>query len=98
MFLAGLERLHECLAPVLRAGHRLTFWEWLENEHEKGNVASIVRVREEIDDGEAGHLTTWAASLPRTFWIKPGADTFSFLEPAFNVDHGSGPSVLASGS
>lgn len=48
-----------------------TFWEWLGNEHEKGNVASIVRVREEIDDGEAGHLTTWAASLPRTFWIKP---------------------------
>lgn len=56
-----------------------TFWEWLGNEHEKGNVASIVRVREEIDDGEAGHLTTWAASLPRTFWIKPGADTFPSL-------------------
>lgn len=52
-----------------------TFWEWLEAQHTAGAIASIARVKKEIDDGREGHLRTWAASLPRTFWIAPDDQT-----------------------
>ncbi len=53
-----------------------TFWEWLREQHEKGNIASIARIRDEIDDGKGpGHLKDWAASLPTSFWIRPDAHT-----------------------
>ena len=45
-----------------------TFWDWLAAEHAKGVVGSIAAVQQEINDGDAGHLTTWAAGLPVTFW------------------------------
>lgn len=48
-----------------------TFWQWLAAEHIKGNIGSIVRVRQEIDDGTAGPLKTWAAGLPASFWLSP---------------------------
>lgn len=51
-----------------------TFWDWLKDQHEQGNLASITKVREEIDDGEKGHLRTWAATLPASFWISPKDD------------------------
>ncbi len=50
-----------------------TFWQWLADEHDAGNLASIKRVREEIDDGKEGHLRNWAAELPRSFWLAPSA-------------------------
>ncbi len=52
-----------------------TFWEWLKAQHDAGAIASIARVKEEIDDGKQGHLRTWAASLPRSFWITPDDQT-----------------------
>lgn len=54
-----------------------TFWEWLAEQHAKGNVASVAAVRKEIDDSDGGrgtgHLETWAAHLPPSFWVKPDA-------------------------
>lgn len=49
-----------------------TFWDWLEDQHRRGNISSVARVKAEIDDGQAGHLHTWAAGLPSTFWLAPG--------------------------
>lgn len=47
------------------------FWQWLEAQHQAGTLASIHAVRQEIDDGNEGHLTKWAKKLPPSFWIKP---------------------------
>ncbi|MEL4356459.1 MULTISPECIES: DUF4411 family protein [unclassified Luteococcus] len=56
-----------------------TFWRWLAEQHQQGALASIVAVRKELDDGDKrqgpGHLKTWAASLPASFWLKPDAST-----------------------
>ncbi len=56
-----------------------TFWTWLRDEHDKGNLASIVAVRQELDDGDPkigpGHLKRWAAALPDSFWLKASNET-----------------------
>ena len=48
-----------------------TFWEWLKAQHTAGAIASIARVKEEIDDGREGHFRTWAASLPKELLDHP---------------------------
>mgnify|MGYP001001835349 CR=1 FL=1 len=58
-------------APIIAP----TFWEWLKDQHEQGNLASIAKVYKEIDDGETGHLKTWAAKLPSSFWLQPNNAT-----------------------
>lgn len=50
-----------------------TFWDWLAHQHKQGRLASISRVRDELNDGTAGHLTEWANQLPKTFWLQPDA-------------------------
>lgn len=56
-----------------------TFWTWLGDEHQKGNMASITSVKKELDDGESqgekGYLQQWAAELPVSFWLKPDENT-----------------------
>lgn len=56
-----------------------TFWDWLADEHRKGNLASIGAVRTEIDDGDKkrgpGHLQAWSAQLPDSFWLQPDETT-----------------------
>ncbi|MDP9852301.1 DUF4411 family protein [Corynebacterium lowii] len=47
------------------------FWDWLVEEHEKGSVASIDRVKKEIAAGKEGFLWSWAKGLPHSFWRKP---------------------------
>jgi len=42
------------------------FWDWLDLEHERGNVRSIERVRTEIDVG-ADQLVEWARERPAFF-------------------------------
>jgi hypothetical protein len=61
-----------------------TFWEWLAEEHQKGNLASIEAVRREINDrdGKNGHgfLQEWASQLPTSFWISPDSSTISSMK------------------
>ena len=63
-----------------------TFWEWLKEQHEQGNLASIAKVHKEIDDGETGHLKTWAAELPSSFWLQPNNATASMAQLTAWVD------------
>lgn len=63
-----------------------TFWEWLKDQHEQGNLASIAKVHKEIDDGETGHLKTWAAKLPSSFWLQPNNATASMAQLTAWVD------------
>lgn len=63
-----------------------TFWEWLKEQHEQGNLASIAEVHKEIDDGETGHLKTWAAELPSSFWLRSDDATASMAQLTAWVD------------
>lgn len=56
-----------------------TFWDWLDDQHRRGTIASVARVRGEIDDGDKGHLKTWAAGLPATFWLSPDQGSVSAM-------------------
>ena len=48
-----------------------TFWDWLSDQHQQGNIAPVLRVKNEIDDGKMGHLKKWASGLPNSFWLRP---------------------------
>ena len=63
-----------------------TFWEWLKEQHEQGNLASIAKVHKEIDDGETGHLKTWAGELPSSFWLRSDDATASMAQLTAWVD------------
>ena len=69
-------------APIIAP----TFWEWLKDRHEQGNLASIAKVHKKIDDGETGHLKTWADELPSSFWLQPNNATASMAQPTSWVD------------
>ncbi|WP_276782135.1 DUF4411 family protein [Actinomyces gerencseriae] len=49
-----------------------TFWGWLTEQNRLGRIASVSRVKDEIDDGEMGYLKKWSSELPNTFWLRPG--------------------------
>ena len=36
-----------------------TFWEWLTEQNRIGYIASVSRVKDEINDGNSGHLMKW---------------------------------------
>lgn len=71
MFLLDANVLMEASRTYYSVRIAPTYWAWLADQHLAGNLASVAAVRKEIDDGKAGHLTTWAAALPATFWIQP---------------------------
>ena len=58
----------------------------VKDQHEQGNLASIAKVHKEIDDGETGHLKTWAAELPSSFWLQPNNATASMAQLTAWVD------------
>lgn len=52
------------LAPV--------FWEWMAEQAEKGTIASVSQVRQELEDGDRqDFLRSWSRSLPADFWREP---------------------------
>lgn len=61
-----------------------TFWKWLAQEHQKGNIASIDAVRSELNDGDRkkgrGFLQEWASQLPASFWIRPDPSAISSMK------------------
>ena len=65
-----------------------TFWEWLKEQHEQGNLASIAKVRKEIDDSDSktDYLKTWAAELPSSFWLRSDDATASMAQLTAWVD------------
>lgn len=71
MFLLDANVLIEASRTYYSVRIAPTYWAWLADQHLAGNIASVASVRKEIDDGKAGHLTTWATTLPPTFWIQP---------------------------
>lgn len=71
MFLLDANVLIEASRTYYSVRIAPTYWAWLADQHLAGNIASVASVRKEIDDGKVGHLTTWAATLPPTFWIQP---------------------------
>lgn len=50
------------------------FWEWIDREHEQGNVFSIEQVREELMEGN-DKLAEWADERPEGFFLPPDAET-----------------------
>lgn len=46
------------------------FWEFLINENDKGNIASIEKVAEELHKQEDG-LSEWAKDRKKTFFLSP---------------------------
>ena len=44
------------------------FWDWLESAQTDGLIATVKRVRDEIEDGN-DDLASWAKALPSTFAI-----------------------------
>ena len=58
----------------------LDFWDWLATKHAEGSVASIPQVKQEILDGNSGHLTTWVGQLPKSFWLQPDQQTVTSME------------------
>jgi len=55
------------------------FWDWLEKEHERGVVASIEKVGDELQDSD-DELTAWAQKMGRPFFEPPAPETL----PAFS--------------
>lgn len=50
-----------------------TFWTWIEDQHAKGNVASIPEVRDEIRE-KSDTLRSWTQKLPPSFWLQPTSE------------------------
>lgn len=72
MFLLDSNVLMEASRTYYSATLAPAFWAWLAAQHSAGNLASIPQVRREIDDGVgSGHLKSWSAGLPPTFWVAP---------------------------
>jgi hypothetical protein len=55
------------------------FWDWLIQQFEAGQVASVPQVKKEILDGRSGHLTKWAKKLPSGFWVQPTQNTVASM-------------------
>jgi hypothetical protein len=56
-----------------------TFWEWLTEQNRIGYIASVSRVKDEINDGDSGYLKKWSSELPSTFWLQPGANAMASM-------------------
>lgn len=42
-------------------------------------MASISHVRDELNNGDPGHLREWSSTLPNSFWLEPDGPTASSL-------------------
>lgn len=62
------------------------YWVWLEQEHEKGNVASIMAIRKELapTNETDDDLGVWALGLPQDFWKQPVQSDFRFVADLIN--------------
>lgn len=49
------------------------FWEWLDEEQQKGNIASIIPICEELSKGN-DELSDWAKQRRGTDWFSPVDD------------------------
>jgi hypothetical protein len=49
------------------------YWDWLMREATAGTLRSIERVADEIDV-QRDELSEWTASLPKSFFLRPGDD------------------------
>ncbi len=56
------------------------FWDWLIEQFDSGQVASVPHVKDEILDGTSGHLTKWAKKLPTGFWVQPTQNTVTSMQ------------------
>ncbi len=74
MFLLDANVFMDASRLYSRPGIAPTFWDWLAAEHERGNIASVEKVLNEINNGY-GHLTEWAKQVPSSFWLKSDAAT-----------------------
>lgn len=74
------------------------FWEWLEDAHGRGLVASIPAVRDELQRQE-DELEQWSANLPPGFWLAETASTVASLQRlaqwAMQPGHGYTPAARA---
>lgn len=97
MFLLDANVLIEASRTYYSASIAPTYWAWLADQHTAGNIASVAEVRKEIDDGKAGHLTTWASTLPATFWIQPNQPSVQAMMAvtAWTMDPGRPYTVAA---
>jgi hypothetical protein len=55
------------------------FWQWLEEAHGRGLVASVPAVRDELQ-GQQDELAQWSSSLPAGFWLPETASTVASLQ------------------
>ncbi len=56
-----------------------TFWTWLADQNRMGRIASVARVKAEIDDGRYGYLKKWSSDLPDSFWLRPGGNAVNSM-------------------
>jgi len=51
------------------------FWSWMEEQHESGELFTVINVRDELV-GRKDDLETWIRDLPKTFFLQPDNETF----------------------
>jgi len=56
-----------------------TFWEWLTEQNRMGRIASVSRVKDEINDGKGGYLQKWSSELSSAFWLQPGENAMESM-------------------
>lgn len=76
MFLIDSDVLMTAKRTYYSFGIAPGFWDWLEQGHLRGRVASVRRVREEILAGE-DDLADWVAELPSEFFLDETPEVIS---------------------
>lgn len=61
------------------------YWEWMIEQAEKGMIASITQVKEELDKGDPkDFLRTWSQKLPDGFWLEPLVEAASSYQEIYD--------------
>ncbi|GAB3691003.1 DUF4411 family protein [Corynebacterium nasicanis] len=60
------------------------YWEWMIEQAEKGAVASISQVKDELNKGDPkDFLRSWSHRLPDEFWLEPLVEAASSYQEIF---------------